>query len=58
MYLQPIETGRNLLDHVQLIEGVLDSRLVTVVHLVEFGNNVIIGWHYNGILSTQPRTLL
>lgn len=36
-----VETGGHLLDCVQLIEGVLDSVLVAVLHLLEFRNNIV-----------------
>ena len=61
MDFEPVETRCDLLDHVQLFEGILDPVLVTVLHLLEFLNDIIVAGLLGGgetLLEIRPRGLI
>ena len=42
MHFEPVEARHDLLNRVQLCKCVLNPILVTVLHLLEFGDNIIV----------------
>jgi len=48
MDFEPVEACCDLLDRVQLFEGVLDPVLMAVLDLLEFGDNVVVAGFFGG----------
>jgi hypothetical protein len=42
MHFEPVEARCDLLDRVQLFEGILDPILVAILHPLESGGNVVV----------------